>query len=101
MIGLDQTSWPKLESNADKPWQMWCITARRRFSPSATTRAATFKALVGAYNGAIVCDALKTHQAGARGGPDIVLAGCWAHVYRKLEEAAPDPAPVAGRSGRE
>src|SRR5262249_50258644 len=30
------------------------------------------------------------HEAGARDGPGIVLAGCWAHVYRKFEEAAPD-----------
>ena len=28
--------------------------------------------------------------AGARGNGDIALAGCWAHVYRKYEEAAPD-----------
>jgi hypothetical protein len=37
-----------------------------------------------------VCDALKTHEAGARGNDAIALAGCWAHVYRKFEEAAPD-----------
>ncbi|HET7538233.1 MAG TPA: IS66 family transposase [Polyangiaceae bacterium] len=92
VIGLDQTSWPKLESNADKPWQMWCITApglvchRIRDDKGA----ATFKALVGGYHGVIVCDALKTHEAGARDGPGIELAGCWAHVFRKFEEAAPD-----------
>lgn len=92
VIGLDQTSWPKLESNADKPWQMWCITTpglvchRIRDDKGAET----FKALVGGYHGVIVCDALKTHEAGARDGPGILLAGCWAHVYRKFEEAAPD-----------
>jgi transposase len=52
--------------------------------------AATFKALVGSYQGVIVCDALQTHAAGARDGPGIVLAGCWAHVHRKFEEALPD-----------
>lgn len=92
VIGLDQTSWPKLEADATKPWQMWCITApgvvchRIKDDKGATT----FKELVGGYNGTIVCDALKTHEAGARDGPGIVLAGCWAHVYRKFEEAAPD-----------
>jgi transposase len=92
VIGLDQTGWPKLESNADKPWQMWCITApgvvshRIRDDKSA----ATFKELVGSYCGVAVCDALKTHEAGARDGPGILLAGCWTHVYRKFEEAAPD-----------
>jgi hypothetical protein len=76
----------------DKPWQMWCITA-----PGVVCHkigddkgAATFRALVGRYNGVIVCEALKTHEAGARDGPGIVLAGCWAHIYRKFEEAAPD-----------
>jgi hypothetical protein len=38
----------------------------------------------------IVCDALKTHEAGARDSPAIALAGCWAHVFRKFEEAEPD-----------
>jgi transposase len=92
VIGLDQTSWPRLEQGADKPWQMWCLTApgvvvhRIRDDKSA----ATFKDLVGGYQGAIVCDALKTHEAGARDGPGITLAGCWAHVFRKFEEAEPD-----------
>jgi transposase len=92
VIGLDQTSWPKLETNADKPWQMWCITAPglvcHRIRDDKGT--ATFKALVGGYHGVIVCDALKTHEAGARDGPGIELAGCWAHVFRKFEEASPD-----------
>lgn len=76
IIGLDQTGWPKLESNADKPWQMWCITAPGVVSHRIRDDkgAGTFKALVGGYNGVIVCDALKTHEAGARDGPGIVLA---------------------------
>lgn len=92
VIGLDQTSWPRLEAKAEKPWQMWCITApglvchRIRDDKGA----ATFKDLVGHYTGVIVCDALKTHEAGARDGPGIELAGCWAHVFRKFEEATPD-----------
>ena len=92
VIGLDQTGWPRLEAKAEKPWQMWCITApgvvchRIRDDKSAET----FKVLVGSYNGVVVCDALKTHEAGAREGPGILLAGCWAHVFRKFEEAEPD-----------
>ena len=92
VIGLDQTSWPRLESADVKPWQMWCLTApgvvvhRIRDDKSA----ATFSALVGTYTGTIVCDALPTHGAGARAGPGIVLAGCWAHVFRKFKEALPD-----------
>ena len=92
VIGLDQTGWPRLDGSSKRPWQMWCLTApgvvvhRIRDDKSA----ATFVDLVGDYHGTIVCDALKTHEAGAREGPGIVLAGCWAHVLRKFEEAMPD-----------
>lgn len=92
VIGLDQTGWPRLEQDAKKPWQMWCLTApgvvvhRIRDDKSA----ATMTALVGNYHGVIVCDAASTHEAGARDGPGITLAACWAHVFRKFEEAAPD-----------
>ena len=92
VIGLDQTSWPRLESADSKPWQMWCLTApgvvvhRIRDDKSA----ATFVDLVGKYTGTVVCDALSSHGAGARDGPGIVLAGCWAHVFRKFKEAVPD-----------
>jgi transposase len=92
VIGLDQTSWKSLDGKRDKPWQMWCITApgvvchRIRSDKGAET----FKELVGGYKGTIVCDALKTHEAGARDGPGVLLAGCWAHVFRKFEEAEPN-----------
>lgn len=92
VIGLDQTGWPRLEPGASKPWQMWCLTApgvvvhRIRDDKSA----ATFKMLVGDYRGTIVADALGTHEAGAREGPGIVLAGCWAHVFRRFHEAKDD-----------
>ncbi len=92
VIGLDQTGWPRLDVHGSKPWQMWCLTApgvvvhRIRDDKSA----ATFKALVGNYIGTIVADALSTHEAGAREGPGIVLAGCWAHVFRRFEEAKAD-----------
>ena len=92
VIGLDQTSWPRLDHEGSKPWQMWCVTAPgvvvHRICDDKS--AATFKDLVGDYTGTIVCDALQTHAAGARDGPGIVLGGCWAHVYRKFEEARPD-----------
>ena len=70
---------------------MWCLTApgvvvhRIRDDKSA----ATFKDLVGDYTGTIVADALSTHEAGAREGPGIV-AGCWAHVFRRFDEAKHD-----------
>ncbi|MEJ7600671.1 MAG: IS66 family transposase [Kofleriaceae bacterium] len=99
VIGLDQTGWPRLETAGSKPWQMWCLTApgvvvhRIRDDKSA----ATFTDLVGDYHGTIVCDALATHGAGARASPGVKLAGCWAHVFRKFEEAKPDH-PEANRA---
>lgn len=92
VVGLDQTSWPRLDGKRDTPFQMWCLTApgvvvhRIRDDKSAES----FRALMGGYEGVVVCDALKTHEAGARGNERIALAGCWAHVFRKFEEAAPD-----------
>lgn len=92
VIGLDQTSWPRLDGKGDKPWQMWCLTAPgvvvHRIKSDKGKE--TFKALIGDYKGVIVCDALKTHEAGVRGNDRVALAGCWAHVFRKFEEAAPD-----------
>jgi transposase len=71
---------------------MWCLT-----SPGIVVHrirddkgADTFRSLLGDYRGVVVCDALKTHEAGARGNDAIALAGCWAHVFRKFEEAEPD-----------
>ena len=92
VVGLDQTGWPRLDGKRDTPYQMWCLTApdavvhRIRDDKSADS----FRALMGEYEGVVVCDALKTHEAGARGNERIVLAGCWAHVFRKFEEAASD-----------
>ncbi len=94
VIGLDQTGWPRLDGKGDKPWQMWCITApkivvhRIRDDKSAKT----FGSLMKGYEGVVVCDAAQTHGAGLREEDcqGILLAGCWAHVYRKYEEAAPD-----------
>ena len=92
VIGLDQTSWPRLDGGGTKPWQMWCLTA-----PGAVVHriredksAATFTLLVGEYRGVIVCDALGTHEAGAREASHILLAGCWAHCFRKFKDAEPD-----------
>jgi transposase len=96
VIGLDQTSWKRLEGKG-KPWQMWCITTPNvichRIRDDKGTD--TFIDLVGNYEGIVVCDALKTHEAGAREIPGIKLAACWAHVFRKFEEAEPDH-PEAG-----
>jgi len=92
VIGLDQTGWPRLDGSKKTPWQMWCLTAPGAVVHSIRDNksAATFVALVGEYEGVIVCDAASTHGAGARGSPGIMLAGCHAHCFRKFKEAEPD-----------
>ena len=92
VIGLDQTGWPRLDGKGDKPWQMWALSSRGAIVHRIKDDkgAETFKSLLDGYRGVVVCDAAKTHEAGARGNDKITLAGCWAHVYRKFEEAAPD-----------
>jgi transposase len=94
VIGLDQTGWKRLDDAHGKPWQMWCLTTPKVVYHEICDDKGkgTFVELVGDYRGVIVCDALGTHEAGAREGPGIVLAGCWAHVFRKFEEAQPDHA---------
>ena len=92
VIGVDQTGWPDLEDKTLPPWQMWCLTAPgivyHRICDDKS--AATFKALLGDYQGWVVADALGTHEAGARECRGIKLAACWAHVLRRFREAVVD-----------
>lgn len=92
VLGLDQTSWPDLYDKDLPPWQMWCLTGPglvyHRICDDKG--AGTFETLVGGYKGTIVCDDLSTHSAGARASPGIILAGCWAHIFRRFAEAEPD-----------
>ncbi len=92
VIGLDQTGWPNLDNRHTKKWQMWALTSVGAVYHTIRDdkSAATFVELVGDFEGTIVCDALGTHGAGAREGPGIALAGCWAHILRKFREAAPN-----------
>lgn len=92
VIGLDQTSWKRLDDKDKKPWQMWCVTAPGLVAHRIRSDkgAKTFEELLAGFEGTIVCDAAQTHGAGARALGGIVLAGCWAHVYRKYEAAVTD-----------
>jgi transposase len=92
VIGLDQTGWPNLGDRNAKKWQMWALTSVDAVYHTIRDdkSAATFVDLVGDFEGTIVCDSLGTHAAGARDGPRLQLAGCWAHIRRKFAEAEPD-----------
>ena len=98
VLGLDTTGWPNLEDRAAKKWQMWCLTAPGRVYHQIRDdkSAASFCELLGKFTGTGVCDQAATNTAGARDGPGMRLAGCWAHIYRKFAEAEPDhPAAAA------
>lgn len=92
VLGVDQTGWPDLDDTTLPPWQMWCLTAPglvyHRICDDKS--AVTFKALLGDYRGWVVCDALGTHEAGARDCPGLKLASCWAHVLRRFRDAVDD-----------
>ena len=93
VIGLDQTSWKRLSKKKSTPYQMWCLTTSSRDGSGAVYHTirddksrATFDDIIGDFQGTIVCDAMSTHKAAARGSPNIELAACWAHVHRKFQE---------------
>lgn len=92
VIGLDQTGWKNLSRKKAKTWQMWALAVPDAvyYAIKGDKSAATFEALVGGFEGTIVCDALSSHGAGARGSPGVTLAGCWAHVLRKFRDCEPD-----------
>ncbi len=92
VVGLDQTSWKRLSDKNAAPYQMWCLTAPGAVFHSIRDDKATptFLDILGGFEGVVVCDMMSTHGAGARASPGVVLAGCWAHAYRKFRDAAPD-----------
>jgi len=53
IIGLDQTSWPKLEAKGKKPWQMWGFTAEgmATYKICRDKSADTMKSLLGMLPG--------------------------------------------------
>lgn len=91
VIGLDQTSWKRLQRKNSKPWQMWCLTTPDLVYHRICDDKGgdTFDSIVGDYDGVIVCDKLSTHVSPARAGP-AVQAGCWAHVFRRFRDASKD-----------
>lgn len=97
IIGIDETSWPRLDDASRTPWQMWAITVSSIGAKAAAVHrirddkgALTMTALVGAFRGIIICDQAPTHGAVANATSGIELAGCWAHIIRRFKEAALD-----------
>ena len=94
VIGIDETSWPRLHKGKKRfsPWQMWAVTAPGLVHHSIRDdkSAASMQALVGDFEGYVVCDAASAHTKAERDVPTIKLAFCWAHVVRKLRDVEAD-----------
>lgn len=92
VLGLDQTSWKRLNKKKATPWQMWCLTTPEVVYHCIREDKATssWNALLGDFAGIIVCDAMSTHGAKGRNKPTPPIALCWAHVLRKFRDAEDD-----------
>ena len=99
MIGVNQTGRPNLASKRSRPWQTWCVTTEDALyhRNCDDESAATFVVLLGSYQGHVLCDALATHGAGAREGPEITLAGRW---RARIDASRRRSAPTRPRSSR-
>lgn len=84
VIGLDRTEWKRPDKKGAKPWQMWCLTAADVVSHRICDDegAKAFEALVGYYDGVIVCDVSSMHTAGARDGTGIALGAAGLGIGR-------------------
>lgn len=97
VVGIDETSWPRLDDASRNPWQMWAITVSGLGTCAVAVHrirddkgAATMTALIGDFNGVLVCDQAATHGAVDKHNAHIELAGCWAHIIRRFKDAAED-----------
>ena len=92
VIGLDQTSWPRLDGKGDKPWQMWALTAPGVVAASHSRRQERRDVQVARRRltkASIVCDAAQDargRRARQRPDPARWMLG---PRLRKFEEARP------------
>lgn len=92
VVGADETTWRLMNRKLPRKWWVWAIqggdAVYYRTAPSRS--AATAAAVLGDYDGVLVCDGYKAYQTLARKRSDVRLAMCWAHVRRKFVEAEPN-----------
>jgi hypothetical protein len=69
VVGIDETSWPRLDDASRNPWQMWAITVSGLGTCAVAVHrirddkgAATMTALIGDFNAVLVCDQAATHR---------------------------------------
>ena len=89
VIGVDQTGWRDLSSRDAKLKQLWGLSTRKLlyYQICPCKGLDSFRAVLGDYQGMIVCDEASTHTAAARRFALLFIAACWAHVLRRFREA--------------
>jgi transposase len=97
VLGADETTWQLMAPGRSKTWYVWALqrpdaVAYRLLGTRSTAGA---RAVLGDYQGIVLCDgyaayrALAKDGAGSRAGPVLTLAHCWAHVRRHFLDAEP------------
>src|SRR5437879_10403194 len=86
VLGADETTWQLMEPGRSKTWWVWalCGADAVAYRLLDTRSAAGARTVLGDYRGIVVCDGYAAYRAlakgtrGARAGPTITLAHCWA-----------------------
>lgn len=91
MVHADETTWKLLEKTPSKTWYVWGLGSEHgTYYHLAPGRGkGVLEALLGDYQGAVMCDGYVVYQAVAKERPELVLCFCWAHVRREFWEARP------------
>lgn len=105
VIGADETTWKLLGPAGSKTWWAWSVASGDSvyYRIAASRSAKEADAILGDYEGTVVCDGYtayaavakdrRARAAASRDGPaPLCLAHCWAHVRRKFFEAEPHDA---------
>lgn len=91
VLGADETTWRLMghQGKASKRWYAWALCAPNaviyRLDESRSAEAA--RALLGDFDGTLVCDGYTAYHALQKQGGRFRIAHCWAHVRRKYIEA--------------
>lgn len=99
VVGMDETTWPLMQTGKTKKWQMWTMHGRGAvfFAIRDSRSGATAAKLLKEYSGWLVTDGYNGYQKAAREAEgEIRLSGCWAHARRKFMEAESNHPELAG-----
>jgi transposase len=94
VIGADETHWrlmgagSKASGGKGKRWHVWAIISADAVSYQLhnSRSAEAAKAVLGGYEGTVLCDGYAAYDSLRKQGGKFRLAHCWAHVRRKFYE---------------